>query len=99
MYLRFETHFRHPSTQWASGIFQETGIVVDDPNTPAGLRTRLLELRKYFNTHLPAPAKQKIDRRAIFWFKNAVDLATPQRVSPWKRQPLTKLAAYQLPTS
>jgi hypothetical protein len=93
MWLRFETHFRHPSTQWASGVFQETGLVVDSPDTPQSVRSRLLELRRFFNAHLPVPAKQQIDSKAIFWFKGAPDLAKPVRVSPWKRRPLTKLAA------
>ena len=91
--MRFETFFRHQATRWASGVFHEFGYVIDDPEQPEDIRRRLLELRPFFNQHLPAPKGQAIDRRAIFWFKMVPDLAAPGRVSPWKRRPLTKLAA------
>jgi hypothetical protein len=60
----------------------------------AELRDRILAYKRWFNTYLPAPPDETdIDPRAIFWFRSRVDLAAPRRVSPWKRRPLTKLAA------
>jgi len=93
MWIRFETRYRNPNSRWAAGVFQYFSTIVKDMEVDRETRIRVQKLREWFNRHLPAPPVVVIDRKSIFWFKCKPDLAKPIKVSPWKRRPLTKLAA------
>ncbi|MGN6367986.1 MAG: hypothetical protein ACTHN5_06975 [Phycisphaerae bacterium] len=93
MWLRFETNYRNVRTRWAEGVFQNFWVVEEDEGVEAGVRERVRELHGWFNRHLPVAPAGRVDRRAIFWFRMKAELGVPVKVSPWKRRPLTKLAA------
>jgi hypothetical protein len=93
MWIRFETRYRNANSRWATGVFQYISSIAEDKTLDSGLRASVQILREWFNKNLPAPPKSKINPKSIFWFKLQPDLSKPARVSPWKRRPLTKLAA------
>ncbi len=93
MWLRFESYYRHQNTRWATGIFTMIREVVADPDISPDVKARIQEFARWFADNVPAPKQDAIDKRAVFWFRAKIDLATPSRVTPWKRRPLTKLAA------
>src|SRR4051812_1321750 len=93
MWIRFETRYRDSGSRWAAGVFQYIASIAEDRELDAHLRARVQGLRQWFNRNLPAPPQEDIDRKSIFWFKCTPDLAKPVKVFPWKRRPLTKLAA------
>ena len=96
MWMRFETVSRQPGKRWGWGALQCMYDVLSDEELSHKNRTRLDELRVWFNKNLPGPPRKRIHREAIFWFKCKPDLGKPQKISPWKRRPLTKLAARSL---
>jgi hypothetical protein len=93
MWIRFETRYRDAQSRWATGVFQYIADIAEDTSLDPDLRARVQTLREWFNKNLPAPLRSQVDPTSIFWFKLHPDLAKPIKVSPWKRRPLTKLAA------
>jgi hypothetical protein len=94
MWIRFESYYRHQCTKWGTGVLHILREVLDRPDLTPEVRQQILDFKHWFNDNLPAPPDPgQIDPRAIFWFRARVDLAVPSRVSPWKRRPLTRLAA------
>ena len=93
MWIRFETLERHDDSRWEAGVFRFVPGVTESDHATTAEQEKIESIHAWFNEHLPRPPRGSIDPRAIFWFKYQPDLSQPKPVSPWKRRPLTKLAA------
>jgi len=68
IYLRFETPFRCAHHGRPLGVFHAVSSFRHRANLPEWADEVLEQTLGWFNSNLPVPKSEELDRRAIFWF-------------------------------
>ena len=68
-YIRFETPFREERCRVPLGIFRAITWIEDSMDLPTATHDLVRQSLEWFNRCLPAPSRDVVDPRAIFWFR------------------------------
>lgn len=68
-YIRFQTSQPAMHSSWPLGIFRAADVLRELAEGEDAAVSWIEEAYDWFNTNLPVPPREKIDPRAVFWFR------------------------------